>query len=94
MTAPKLFCDSIYIKGLEFTLESVAKPLASSAGCGASYVLLQGWTGWKQGVLSWLHCVVRKKGKACVHEAKGNAFNDSYNLVDVFTDNTEETKDR
>lgn len=83
MTAPKLFCDSIYIKGLGFTLESVAKPLASSAGCGASYVLLQG-----------LCCVVRKKGKACVHDAKGNAFNDSYNLVDVFTDNTEETKDR
>lgn len=63
MTAPKLFCDSIYIKGLGFTLESVAKPLASSAGCGASYVLLQGWTGWKLDVLSWLYCVVRKKAK-------------------------------
>lgn len=67
MTAPKLFCDSIYIRGLGFTLESVAKPLASSPGCGASYVLLQGWTGWKLGVLSWLYCIVRKKGKlVCV----------------------------
>lgn len=35
-----------------------------------------------------------EQGQVYVHEAKGNAFNDSYNLGDVLTDNTEETKDR